>query len=366
MCKSEGRHPLIMSEEPQEPKPCEAPGSAPVRTRPNSALAGVRISRRYLMVIAGGAVASVLSDLRSDALATPADYSRYRGIVLFAMTPMRLNGDRREVDFQGFERNMAHLASQPGDFCIAVAGAVGEIADLTIEEHAELVKIAAAKKGSRFLIAGARGNTASEVLAQARTAEAAGVDAVLVLPSKVIGSRGDDAMLNHYLEVARSLNIGVIPYRHASTPFSLDVVLQFSKQPNIIGVKDQVADLTFTRKLVVETGGKMPTFLAHERMAPYVYLAGAKGLTSGHANYTLEHTLRLWDLLEEGRFKEAMKLSDVFARLDELRAEYGDILLKYGLELRGLAGGPMRKGPVKLAPEGRVRLKKVLDSLVHS
>lgn len=296
-------------------------------------------------------------------LVSPNDYSQYKGIVLFAMTPMKLNGNRVEVDFEGMARNISHFASQPGSFCIAVAGAVGEIADLTTEEHRELVQVAAARKGNRFMIAGARGDTTSEVIAQARTAEAGGVDGVLVLPSKFIGDQGDDAMLNHYLEVASAIDVGVIPYRHATTPFSLDVVKELAKRSNIIGVKDQVADLTFTRKLVVQTEDKMPTFLAHERMAPYVYLAGATGLTSGHANYTLQQTVRLWSLLENGDFEEAMKLSDIFAQLDDLRGEYGDILLKYGLELKGLAGGPMRNGPRELAPEGRTALQDVLKTL---
>lgn len=327
-----------------------------------------RISRRRMFRLAGGAAAAYLfsragSQASIQGALWPVDYSRYKGIVLFAMTPMRKEGSGIKVDFDGLERNLKHFVSQPGSFCIAVAGAVGEIADLTIEEHAELVNIAGANKGDRFLIAGARGDTTEAVIAQARTVESAGIDAVLVLPSKAIGRRGDEAMLNHYVEVARSVNAGVIPYRHASTPFSLNVVKQLLKQPNIIGVKDQVADLGFTRKLVVETEGKMPTFLAHERMAPYVHLAGAAGLTSGHANYTLKHTLRLWDLLENGQFETAMKLSDIFAQLDELRAKYGDILLKYGLELKGLAGGPMRKGPAELPAEGRTALQKVLKLL---
>lgn len=327
-----------------------------------------KISRRHLIKLASGAaVVSLLGRIGSQpcvrAAALPDDYSRYKGIVLFAMTPMQLNGSRIDVDFEGMERNISHFASQPETFCIAIAGAVGEIADLTIDEHAKLVKVAAAQKGNRFLIAGARGDTTSDVIAQARTAESAGVDAVLILPSSVIGDQGDEAMLKHYLEVAGALDIGVIPYRHANTPFSLNVVQKLTEQPNIIGVKDQVADLTFTRKLVVKTKGQIPTFLAHERMAPYVHLAGAAGLTSGHANYTLKQTVRLWDLLETHNFDEAMKLSDVFAQLDELRAKYGDILLKYGLELRGLAGGPMRKGPKELAPEGRTALQKVLELL---
>ena len=58
-----------------------------------------------------------------------------------------------------------------------------------------------------------------------------------------------------------------------------------------------------------------------------------------------------------------MALADQFAELDRLRATYGDVLLKAGLELRGLAGGPLRKNPAPLPAEGRASLERAMRAM---
>ena len=115
-----------------------------------------------------------------------------------------------------------------------------------------------------------------------------------------------------------------------------------------------------TRREALLTLGVVP---AHERMAPFSHLAGATGITSGHANFAPTRSIELWDLLRAGRTTDAMALSDRFAELDKLRATYGDVLIKAGLELRGLAGGPLRKAPAPLPVEGRHALERVMRSL---
>ena len=287
----------------------------------------------------------------------------FAGVAIFAMTPMRLRDGRAEVDFDGFARNMRFYVSHEGAYSLAVCGAVGEYHALTTEERQRLMTIAAREKGRRLLVAGAGGDTTREAIANAQAAEKAGADAAVVLPSETVGKGGDAALLNHYLEIARSVGIGVIPYRSPVTPFSLDAVMRLLDQPNILAVKEQTGDLRFIRDAHVETAGRMPLVPAHERLAPFNHLAGATGFTSGQANFAASRSIELWRWLQTGRTTEAMALADQFAELDRLRATYGDVLLKAGLELRGLAGGPMRRNPAPLPAEGRQALHRAMRGM---
>ena len=61
--------------------------------------------------------------------------------------------------------------------------------------------------------------------------------------------------------------------------------------------------------------------------------------------------------------QEAMALADRFAELDTLRATYGDVLIKAGLELRGLAGGPLRKDRAALPADGRRALERIMREM---
>jgi dihydrodipicolinate synthase/N-acetylneuraminate lyase len=331
--------------------------------------------REALMTIGIGTAASVLS--RSIGL-TAADQSpapvkgrltrdtarpHFGGIALFAMTPMRLSGGRVEVDYDGFARNMRFYVTHKGTYTLAVCGAVGEYFALTPEERQRLFTIAAAEKSGRLLVGGASGDTTREVITNAQAAEKAGADVALILPSETVGKRGDAAMRAHFLEIARAVGIGVIPYRSPVTLFSLDTVEALLEQPNILAIKEQTGDLRFIRDAAVRAKQRIPLVPAHERLAPFNYLAGASGITSGHANFTASRTIELWEWLTAGRMEDAMALADQFAELDRLRATYGDVLLKAGLELRGLAGGPLRLKPDPLPAEGRQALERAMRQL---
>jgi dihydrodipicolinate synthase/N-acetylneuraminate lyase len=288
----------------------------------------------------------------------------FAGVVIFPMTPMALRGGRAEVDFDGFARNMQFYVGHEGSYSLAVCGAVGEYHDLTAEERQRMFSIAAGAKGSRFLIAGAGGDTTRDAIANAQTAEKAGADAAVILPSEAIGKGGDAAMRTHFLEIARAVGIGVVPYRSPLTPFSLDTIVRLLDQPNILAIKEQTGDIRFIRDAHVKTAGRIPLVPAHERMAPFNHLAGASGFTSGQANFAARRSVELWQALQDGRTTEAMALADQFAELDGLRAMYGDVLLKAGLELRGLAGGPLRKNPTGTLPaEGRQALERTMRAM---
>jgi 5-dehydro-4-deoxyglucarate dehydratase len=313
-----------------------------------------------------GMVAAREDEPASSAAAAPFTREAVRkqiGVVLFTMTPMRLINGRAEVDFDGFTRNMRFYTTHEGTFSFAVCGNVGEYHDLTPEERHRMMTIAAGAKGSRLLIAGAGGDTTRVAIEAAQAAEKAGADSVVVLPSEAIGKGGDAALYNHYLEIARSVSIGVMPYRSVTTLFSMDTVMRLLEQPNILAVKEYTGDLRFIREADVKAAGTIALIPPHERMAPFSYLAGASGFTSGHANYTAPRTIELWRWLQTGRMKEAMALADQFADLDRLRTTYGDVLIKTGLEMRGLAGGPLRKNPAPLPAEGRQALEKAMRAL---
>ena len=287
----------------------------------------------------------------------------FDGIAIFAITPMRLREGRADVDFDGFERNMRFYVGHDGAYSLAVCGAVGEYHVLTPEERSRLIGIAAAVKGKRLLVAGAGGDTTREAIANVQAAERAGADAAVLLPSEAVGKGGDSALLAHYLEIARSVGIGVIPYRSPATRFNVDTVVRLLDQPSILAVKEQTGDLRFIREAAVRTNGRMPLVPAHERMAPFSHLAGATGITSGHANFAPTRSIELWQLLRKGRTQEAMALADRFAELDSLRATYGDVLIKAGLELRGLAGGPLRKDTAALPEDGRRALERIMRGM---
>lgn len=322
------------------------------------------LSRRQAILLA--AAGTGLSKL-ATAIASPAPRldtkGQLRGLILFAITPMRLRNSKVEVDLEGVARNMRFFVSQPEAFSITVCGGTGEFYDLTPPERRDVIAAAAAEKKNRVLVAGVGGDTTKDAIASAAQAEQAGANVLLVMPSEVVAKEGEKVLLSYYQEIARSVKIGVVPYRRPINRFEIDMILRLAELSNVIAVKDGIGDLLLIRDVHVRTGGRMPMFPAHERMVPFSHLAGAAGYTSGHANFVPRPSAKIWQLAEKGDYRAAMILGDRFAGLDNLRERYGNILLKAGLELRGLAGGPLRKEPGALPAEGKERLKNIVDEL---
>jgi dihydrodipicolinate synthase/N-acetylneuraminate lyase len=95
-------------------------------------------------------------------------------------------------------------------------------------------------------------------------------------------------------------------------------------------------------------------------MVPYYYLAGAVGFTTGMANLTLSLSIRLHNDAIRERMKQAVALKDKFETLTSLRQEMGTPIVKAGLEMMGLAGGPVRSRGARPDTKDRRRVRKML------
>ncbi|MCC7261248.1 MAG: hypothetical protein IT369_01875 [Candidatus Latescibacteria bacterium] len=109
------------------------------------------------------------------------------------------------------------------------------------------------------------------------------------------------------------------------------------------------------------TGGTLPIVTGGgENMVPYYYLAGAVGFTTGMANLTLAQSIALHQVAATADWARAMVWRDYFEPLTALRGELGNQMLKGGLEMMGLAGGPIRDSGAVLDANGQRRTRRLL------
>lgn len=95
-------------------------------------------------------------------------------------------------------------------------------------------------------------------------------------------------------------------------------------------------------------------------MVPYYYLAGAVGFTTGMANLTLAKSIELHEAAISNRWPLTMKLRDNFEPLTEARRKLSNAMLKGGLEMMGLAGGPLRSSGRRLTAAERRTVRRLL------
>ncbi len=284
-----------------------------------------------------------------------------KGAFIFAITPFKVLEDGNTVvDEEGVQRNMAFFASQKDPHVIVVCGGTGEIASLSPEEVATVVRNAYLHKGDTLLVSGVRGDT--ELAAQmACGVEEAGADVVLVMPEQAVLDRGEDAIYAHHAAIAESIEIGIMSFRNTTAVLSIDLVKRLDEIPNVVALKDEAGDLNLFRKTVVATGGKLPCIMGGEMLAPYYFLAGAKGLTTGVANLLPHLSIDLCEAGLAGDYERAQEIRDILVPITELRGKAGNTMLKGGLELLGLAGGPIRDTGAVITDEHREELRGILQ-----
>jgi 5-dehydro-4-deoxyglucarate dehydratase len=244
-----------------------------------------------------------------------------------------------------------HLAWQTG-FDVAglfAAGGTGEGFSMTPAEVDRVVRVAVAEVAGRVpVIAPATGATALAV-AQAREAEAAGADGVLLFPP-YLTEAGQRGLVEHVTAVCRATELGVIVYSRANAVFADTTMAELAdRNANLVGLKDGVGDIEQLTRTYAKVGdrlvyiGGLPT--AETFALPLLQL-GFSTYSSAMYNFAPEFALR---------FYAAVRAADrdaVYRMLNDFVIPYLDIrdrgrgyavsIVKAGLTAVGRDGGRVR------------------------
>jgi len=289
---------------------------------------------------------------------------RIKGIHIFAITPFKMTDDEvPPVDYHGVRINTQLLASQRDERVIVVCGGTGEFSSLTAEENRQIVEVAASEaKGKVPLISGIGNNTEAAV-EMAKAAQEAGSDVVLVMPCEEVIEKGEEEIFRHHASIAEAVDIGIMPYRSGKSLFSIDTILRLIDIPNVVGLKDESGDINWFRDMIVATEGRLPTVTGGEMLAPYYYLAGASGITTGVANLVPHISVEQYRAAARGDFWRALQIRDRLAPITKFRGRVGNTMIKAGLEMMGRAGGPIRATKAVLNEEDKEELRALLTDL---
>jgi dihydrodipicolinate synthase/N-acetylneuraminate lyase len=287
-----------------------------------------------------------------------------RGVYVFVMTPFKTTTNRKgqyEVDLVGVEKNIAHFASIPGDKAMVLCGGSGEFADLSPTEVRDIAYAAVSGADGRCQIVSGIGHADNTAVKMAQAAQEAGCDAVLVMPHDPVVKRGDTAIYQRHHNIAKAIDIGMIPFRAPKQTLSIDLVCRFAKMDRVVGIKEESGAVDWVRTGCHITKNAVPFITGGgENMVPYYYLAGAVGFTTGMANLTLKQSIALHHAAIHGKWNQTMSLRDYFEPLNERRRTMGSAMLKAGLEMMGLSGGPVRATGKRLNASERHSVRRLL------
>jgi 4-hydroxy-tetrahydrodipicolinate synthase len=279
--------------------------------------------------------------------------ARTRGIVVFAPTPFIEEGSRTQVDVEGLQRNIEFLVQ--GDIpVVVVCGGVGELWDLSAEEHRLVIETTARQAAGRMVVfAGVYGDIAASIT-RSRQAEAAGADGVLLFPDDEAVPTAE-ALVDYYTQVGAAIGIGMMPFR-ADEVVDLAVLQRLAALPNVVALKEERERMDEFQVIVLALGDQLAIIGAGDAFAPSYLVLGGGGLACSFANFLPDLYTQMWEAGQQGDFAQVMAIHNTLVPLNQLRRRFGLRLIKAALELSGLAGGPCRANPPRLNPGERAEL----------
>ena len=285
------------------------------------------------------------------------------GRLITAMaTPMQPDGS---LDLEGAQE-LAQFLLAHGSESIVVAGTTGESPTLSREEKAELfTAVVEAAEGRGKVIAGTGTYNTRESIELSLMAKACGVDGLLLV-TPYYSRPPQSGLLAHFTAIAKACDLPAILYdipSRTGRKIEHETLIDLSKVPNIIGVKDAAGDPSGTAKLAAEAPG-FTIWSGDDALTLPMLAVGATGVISVASHLAGDKIAEMIETFHKGDVDTAAAIDHELRPLFEvLFITSNPIPLKAALELIGLPAGPVRLPLVHATLDEKAKVEKVLKQL---
>ena len=228
-----------------------------------------------------------------------------KGINIALQTPFDAKGS---IDFARLPRLLDQYL-ETGMHGFVLSSGTGQHAYLTEGECNELFRAGVKHINGRAAItAQTSALNLQEVIRRSKTAQDIGVDALMILPPFFEGPKHDDGIFAFYEAVCKEVSIDVIGYNiPGSTGIELSPKLytRLLELDNFNFIKDSSGDLCKQQALLA-CGGNILN--GADPNAPFSFMLGTAGTIWGAANIFPREAVRLFNLIDTGKYAEGLKL----------------------------------------------------------
>lgn len=278
-------------------------------------------------------------------------------------TPTPFSDDGSTVLHDELASNLRSIQEHGAEVFVP-CGNTGEYYALSDPEREAVVETHVDVVGDDGVVVGGVAGSTKTAISLIDRYEAVDADAVLVMhPDHThIHERG---LVRYYRRLAESTDLGIVGYKRGAQ-LSRSVLCEIAEIENVVGVKYAVDDIKDFKQTVEDVTADLAWINGiAERYAVAFAIEGADGYTTGIGNFVPEATLSLFEAIEDDNWERARDCQRVLRPYEDLREESGadnEIpaannvpAVKYGLELAGLCGGPVREPLVPLSDADKSR-----------
>ncbi len=282
------------------------------------------------------------------------------GSIVALVTPMREDGS---VDYDALRRLIDWQIGE-GTQCIGVVGTTGESPTVTVEEHCEIIRIAALHTRGRVpVMAGTGANSTTEAIELSRFALKVGADCTLsVVP--YYNKPSQEGIYRHFKAIAEAVDIPMVVYNVPSrtvADMQVETALRLAQVPGVVGIKEATGDIERASWLIKGAPAGFPVYSGDDGSAVALMLLGGHGTISVTANVAPRAMRALCDAALAGDAREAARLQLQLLSLHQaLFVEPSPAPTKWALERLGRCGRAVRLPILPLGEAGQAAVEAAL------
>ena len=286
-----------------------------------------------------------------------------RNVHAYVTTPFKKD-DVAALDLAGLQKNLEFLIGK-GVKALSIGGGTGEVNALSNADLATLARTSMEIVGDDALVIPTFPENLGNAVELAPVYEAMGAQVVLGMAPYIRNEVPDDleGVFDHYRILGENTSLPFMPYNTQAWP--AEFFVRLAEIDGVIGVKDPCM-VPHNLFAAIQQLGDRFVWIGNKRHYPGVlhlrFQMGIEGFTAGLINFNPADELRLFELGTRKEWDEMIDIQAKLAPLEKLRTKHGDTaMLKTGLDLVGLYGGPVRPPRVDVSSEGRSEIRRAME-----
>ena len=274
-----------------------------------------------------------------------------------------------ELDLPLFEKNLT-AQMEAGVHGIILGGTLGEASVLTMQEKEILVKFAVKKTADRIpvILNIAEGST-KEAIRQAAMAMDWGAKGLMLLPPMRYKPDHRETVC-YFTSIANSTPLPIMIYNNPvdyKTEVTLGMFEELSLCKNIQAIKESTRDVTNVTRMINRFGDRYKILCGVDTLAYEELCLGAVGWVAGLVCAFPKETVAIYNLVNEGKYKEALAIYRWFMPLLELDIHPKLVqYIKLAETKTGIGSEFVRPPRLLLQGEERNIISKIIDDGIRT
>lgn len=289
----------------------------------------------------------------------------FRGVTTALITPFQSD---LSVDYEGLRSNVRQQIAA-GVHTLLPLGTTGETPTLQAAEQEKIVQIVLqeARQASRpvKVLLGVGTNSTAKTVANARQAQAWGVDGLLVV-TPYYNKPTQEGIYQHFRAINEAASLPIMVYNikgRTGVNIETDTMARLAELEQVVAVKEASGDINQMMD-VIQRIPELAVYSGDDALAFPLMCLGGQGVVSVVSNLLPGQVVRMTEAALQGDTSLARNLHyELMSIFKAAFIETNPAPVKYAMTRCGLAGGPLRLPLVEISPASQKRLDAVLQSL---